>query len=361
MPHTSLRVFSCTTRYTREGLLVADKVRLTREEDLQVNLDDVVTINTLAAPLRRVRNYHVLQHELRLLLSYLRGGNRRTLTVRQHDLLSSARHISAFFIESLGLGVLTAAVQAHYAWPGNEDTLEHFDVLPDELTDYYLRKGVRPDLLFRFPQESGNRLAGEARGRSSKRHKKSAPSAEQRRRLNQILGWSQRHDHHPVTMTWTYTGEEEVKADLFEIILPPPVARREPPVRQVFVQEPVDASPILFANLTQGPADRTLFGSVAEDALFESAPIADRRLGGAEVRGDWAAADLFGSADTLFLLGVLPDRPGGRTRDMIRAHRSRARLEFDPLQVAVFGRLLFVTATRVSSPPPWSEVLSRLG
>lgn len=364
MPHTGLRVFSCTTKYTREGLLVVDEARLTDEKHLAVNLADVVRINTLAAPLRRVRNYHVLRHELRLLLSFVRGSSRGSLTVRQHDLLSSARHISAFFIESLGLGVLTAAVQARYAWTGDEEALAHFDVLPSDLIDDYLRRGVRPDLLFSFPDENGKRLAGEARGRSDKRHKKTAPSAKQRTRLNQMLAWSQRHDHHPVTMTWTFTGEEEVKADLFDITLPPLEERREPPAHYTLIQEPEDSA-LALADLTDAPVTSTaadgddLSESVPEESLFTTAPATNRTLGrgGAEVRGDWVAADLFGSADILLLLGVLPERLGDPMRERVRTQRN----DDNPVQIAEFGRLLFVTATGFSEPPSWSAVLERLG
>src|SRR5712691_7336326 len=206
------------TRFDASGRLVVDRVRPEAESDLEVQLTDVIAVNALAIPGKTLIKYWVLCNELRLLLSFLSDRPGHPLKMRAGDFAASAGHVKRFITESLGVGMLTAAVQSHYAWQGDYRSLANFDVLPLGLASEYPSKGVRPDLLFDLGEgEDRWRLAGEARGRSATRGQAASISAEQRRRLDQIVSWSGCNDQHRVTMTWAYSGSDRVQVDLFEV------------------------------------------------------------------------------------------------------------------------------------------------
>ncbi|MBB4687691.1 hypothetical protein [Amycolatopsis jiangsuensis] len=119
MPTIALRDFRCSSQYTTSGTLVLAEVRLVDERPLQVALTEVLQVNALAARLRRRMAYRVLQHELRLVLSFLRTPKNGRLVARTGDIQSAARHIGSFFAESVGLGLLTAGMRSEHGWDGD--------------------------------------------------------------------------------------------------------------------------------------------------------------------------------------------------------------------------------------------------
>lgn len=360
-----LRVFECHSYYNREATLVADDIQLVSEEQLPVNVVDVLRVNALAVPLGKPLVYRVLQHELRLILSFLLDGPRQPLAVRSAELRASARHIGAFFSESIGLGMLTGAALGYFGWTLDSRSIDHFDVMPTALLHSYARTGVRPDLLFRFGDDEDSRLlAGEARGRSAARPRKKEASAAQRNRLNQLLDWSDRHHRHPVTMTWTYTGSSQIEVDLFEVYLP-----HEEHV-QPRQSEGQSSSKFHFRDITPPLSAETARAQVrkgtydATELLYDTAPMFDaRRSSWARgLRGSWVAADLFAATNVHLLMGVLDQALPVEVMENVR-RRSRARLDSfddDSIQIETLGRLLFVVARDRANRPSWSEVESRL-
>lgn len=354
-----LRTFAVATRFDRRGQLAVAGVWPGDEQELDVQLADVARVNALAVQSRKTLRYRVMQHELRLILSYLSDRPGRALAIHSaEDFRASASHIKRLVTESFGLGMLTAAVQSHYGWHPDDRSLSHFDVLPTRLGALYAKTGVRPDLLFDFSDGGSRwRLAGEARGRFRLRPSGTDISADQRKRLDQIVAWSGRNDLHPITMTWAYSGSSQVQVDLFKV---------EPPrdLRTAEVPEPdevaTSAEEPLFA-LEQRAAQR------AEELtaqLYDSAPEPDdlRSIDGRRVRGNWVAADLIAPSDTQFLLGVL-DQPlpqeGLRRIRRPREATPRER-DQDPVQIAVMERILVVVARETSTPPSWPEIVSRI-
>ncbi len=91
-----------------------------------------------------------MQHELRLLLSFLVDKPGRALTLRHADFRASSGHVKRFISESFGLGMLTASAERHYRWKLQDSDLHHFDVLPAKAAAQYPGAGIRPDLLFDF-------------------------------------------------------------------------------------------------------------------------------------------------------------------------------------------------------------------
>jgi hypothetical protein len=203
-----VRRFGVTTRIGRAGKLEVDDVWLAEEDKWDINLAQVVEVNALAVPAKRSLTYRVTQHELRLLLSFLSDHPGVPVSMRRREFRASSGHVKRFVSESLGLGMLTAAVERHYRWKLSDSDLANFDVLPAKLASLYPSSGIRPDLLFDFSsQGEEKRLAGEARGRSSSRPK--GVGSGQRDRLAGIVAWSGRNDFHPVTMTWAYSGTKK--------------------------------------------------------------------------------------------------------------------------------------------------------
>ncbi len=353
-----IRRFSVATSFDSAGQLLVGDVWPEAEDELEVQLTDLVRVNALAVPARGPVKYRVLRSELRLLLSFLLDRPGRSLTMRTGDFKASAGHVKRFITESFGMGMLTAAVQSHYGWEPSERSLANFDVLPTRLADLYPSYGVRPDLLFDFNEgESQWRLAGEARGRSAKRPQGALISAEQRKRLEEIVAWSGRNDQHRVTMTWAYSGADQVQVDLFDIQRPPEVL----PHAGASLAE-IDLFSEEMLSIVEERAEGRAAALTAQ--LYDSAPEPDqaRPIFGSNVRGDWVTADLLAPSDLHLLLGVLDQPLSPENIRTIRRGRDAplpAR-ERDPVQIAVLQRILIVIAREAPSPPDWAEIIDRL-
>ena len=145
-----VRCFNVVTYFRGSGDLEVANIQPAGEDEWDVDLAVVVKGNGLAIPADRVPSYRVVQHELRLLLSFLIEEPGRPLTLRQADFRASSAHVKRFISESFGLGMLTAAVERHYRWQLNDSDLHNFDVLPATVAAQYPGSGIRPDLLFDF-------------------------------------------------------------------------------------------------------------------------------------------------------------------------------------------------------------------
>ena len=128
-------------------LEVAD-IWLADEGTWDIDLAEVVKVNGLAVPADRELTYRVMQHELRLLLSFLVDEPGSPLTLRHADFRASSGHIKRFISESFGLGMLTAAAERHHRWKLNDSDLHNFDVLPAKIAAQYPGSGIpaRPAL-----------------------------------------------------------------------------------------------------------------------------------------------------------------------------------------------------------------------
>ena len=353
-----IRRFGVATYFGSARQLLVGDVWPEAEDQLEVQLADLIRVNALAVPARAPVKYRVLRSELRLLLSFLLDRPGDSLTMRTEDFKASAGHVKRFITESFGMGMLTAAVQSHYGWQPSERSLSNFDVLPTRLADLYPSYGVRPDLLFDFNEgESQWRLAGEARGRSARRPQGAQISAEQRKRLEEIVAWSGRNDRHRVTMTWAYSGSYQVQVDLFDIQPPDEV----PPHADAAMAE-VDlfAEETLFA--VQERAEERAATLTAQ--LYDTAPepAQARPIFGSHVRGDWVTADLLAPSDLHLLLGVLDHPlPTENIRTIRRGRDASPRTrDQDPVQIAILQRILIVIARETPSPPDWPEIIDRL-
>lgn len=353
-----IRRFGVATYFSSAGHLLVGDVWPEAEDELEVQLTDLIRVNALAVPAMVPVKYRVLRSELRLLLSFLLDRPGRSLTMRTEDFKASAGHVKRFITESFGMGMLTAAVQSHYGWQPSERSLSNFDVLPTRLTDLYPSSGIRPDLLFDFNEGANQwRLAGEARGRSARRPQTALISAEQRKRLEEIVAWSGRNDQHRVTMTWAYSGADQVQVDLFDI---------QPPLEG---QSHTDASLEDTGLFAEEPL--SIIEERAEDRaaavtaqLYDSAPepAQARPIFGSHVRGDWVTADLLAPSDLHLLLGVLDHPLPPENIRTIRRGRDAwpPTRDQDPIQIAVLQRILIVIAREASAPPDWPEVIDRL-
>lgn len=360
-----VRRFSVATYFGNSGDLEVAEIWLAEEDTWDINLAEVVKVNGLAVPADRDLTYRVMQHELRLLLSFLVDKPGSPLTLRRDDFRASSGHVKRFISESFGLGMLTAAVERHHRWKPKDGDLHNFDVLPTKVAAQYPGSGIRPDLLFDFAgQGQEKRLAGEARGRSSPRPVRFA-SKNQRDRLADIVAWSGVNDLHPVTMTYAYTGAANAQVDLFEITVPD---------HQDMASEIVIADQEGFVTTQTGRRfERLAFirpralgraGEIANQ-LYETAPQGapgpSRSVYGRNVRGNWATADLIVPSRLRFFLGLL-DQP--LTQEQAGAPRRRRDADVqgdaDPIQVAATGRILVVVARDTTQDPDWSEVTSRI-
>jgi len=359
--YVDFRFFTFIADKDSTGNVVAQHVVLNDHYDLPVRIADVIRVNALAVPLRAPLNYEVLRHELRLVLSFLPDQVDQPLCLRQEQFRSSASHIQRFVTESFGLGMLTAAVESEFGWKLDERSLDHFDVLPTELAGLYKSMGPRPDLLFRFNGKGDPwRLAGEARGRSARRPKANTASAAQQRRLNEILGWSARHEFHPVTMTWTYTGSSTVEVDLFVLDKGQFYFNRL--LDEMSINEP-EALPLgLSPPVIAARAEKVL--RQAADDLYRTAPdpVEMRPVFNRRVRGDWVRADLVGPSNAHLFLGILDNEISTDQLASIRRHPGglgRSQRTEDPIQVDVMGRIMIAIALGLTSPPPWSDIIDR--
>jgi hypothetical protein len=360
-----VRRFQVATHWDSGELGVAD-VSLIDEDIWDIDLAEVVKVNALAVPADRKLTYRVMQHELRLLLSFLMDVPGSPLTLRHGDFRASSGHVKRFISESFGLGMLTAAAERHHRWKLKDSDLHNFDVLPVKLAAQYPGSGIRPDLLFDFTdQGQERRLAGEARGRSSARPLHPV-SKDQRERLGDIVAWSGVNDLHPVTMTYAYTGAANAQVDLFDIAAPD--------------DQDADSGIVIAdeAGLVTIRAQRRFerlafirpraIGRVSEiaDQLYETAPQdapgPARSVYGRNVRGSWATADLIAPSRLRFFLGLL-DRPltpeqAGAPRRRRNAMQQR---DADQVQVAATGRILVAVARDATEDPDWSEVTVHMG
>lgn len=349
--------------------------RVAADRKLPVDLSYAVGVNALTAPAGGVVRYETRQHELRLMLCYLDNDPGYPVRLRDDVFRASAAHIRRFVSESIGAGMLTAAVQAAYRWRATAGTLVELGTLPTALAGHLNAAKARPDLLFDMP---GLTLAGEARGRSE------APptrvTAQQRERLNNLLPWSYHHGTYPVVMTWAYATGLGTTVDLFTRSgrlpgmtgpigqpLPSPAATQI----DLFDQDELPGKPDARAPRAQPGrgagrdfdrgSPRELVTRISQrvdavaDQLYATAPDPSARIGDVAVHGDWAPLDLLGPAAGSFLLGVL-ERPLSRdAATEVNARLSPAhRSEGTGLSAHVAGRL--VVAVSNEGGRPWHLV-----
>jgi hypothetical protein len=360
-----VRRFDVATHFGYSGDLEIADISLADEDTWDIDLAKVVEVNGLAVPADRQLTYGVIQNELRLLLSFLVEGPGRPLTLRHADFKASSGHVKRFISESLGLGMLTAAAERHHRWKLNDSYLHNFDVLPAGVAAKYPGSGIRPDLLFDFTdQGQEKRLAGEARGRSSRRPAYFA-SKNQRDRLADIVAWSGVNHLHPVTMTYTYTGAATAQIDLFDIAAPDHKEAASGIVT-AYGEDLVTTRTGRRFELLESirPRALTRAGEIT-DQLYSTAPQdvpgPTRSIYGRNVRGSWAAADLIVPSGLRFFLGLL-DQP--LSPEEVGASRRRrnagVQRDADPIQIAMTGRILAIVARDTTQDPDWSEVISRI-
>lgn len=361
-----IRRFKVDTNFGESGELEVANIAPPDEDTWDIDLAEVVKVNALAVPADRELTYRVMQHELRILLSFLVDEPGRPLALRRSEFRASSGHVKRFISESFGMGMLTAAVERHYRWKLNDSDLHNFDVMSAKVADQYSSSGVRPDLLFDFTDQGRvKRLAGEARGRSSVRPVRRYTSKDQEDRLDEIVAWSGVNDLHPVTMTYAYTGAAMAQVDLFDIAVPyspdvvPEIVLAE---KEGLVTTRTGRRFERMASIRPRALRRA--GEIT-DQLYETAPQGApdlaRSVYGRNVRGSWASADLIAPSRLRFFLGLL-DRPltpeqAGTPR---RRRNAALQLDDDPIQVAATGRILAVVARDASQDPDWSEVAIRM-
>jgi hypothetical protein len=319
---------------------------------LEVDLATLLEANTMAErDIDRELRYRVLQHELRIILSYIGDeGPDGQLQFDVENFAATAGHIKRFVSESVGLGMLTAAVQGFFAWEFGPDAIFNFDVLPGELKEQFVAGGVRPDLLFDF-KDGATALAGEARGRSQPGPRADVIREEQRRRMKDMLRWSRDHDDYPVTMTWAYLGGDHVQVDLFTMSdqskgglhYAPLVADVGEGMRQQFTAEAIGR------------------GEHRARRLFETAPPAPvrepRRLFGREVRGDWVTADLVRPSNIRLLLGAMETPvPASDVRTARARARQAVQRRASAYETRITDRLLVVVTRSENPEPEWSRI-----
>ncbi|MFJ3800012.1 hypothetical protein ACIPSJ_27485 [Streptomyces sp. NPDC090088] len=326
--------------------------------ELPVGLARLIHINALACDLNRVVDYRTKQLEVRLLASYLDApGAGAPLQIDHQAFVASSRHIRSFVTESSGLGMLTAASEALFAWDNTAHALHSFDALPGRMLTDYPNGGVRPDLLFHLP---GGRVAGEARGRHrrAKALLPKQPLAEQRSRLQELALWSASHRDHAYFMSWVWIGRSGIAVDIF---LPqdkrwddaldvrwkreseghqwrfPVRDRRRRPPEGPFGQMPTDdpeppsttdalqtRMSVHAAADTQTTADPLSRTNRLVQRLYDTAPELDAELAGIPVRGAWVPADALGPARHEVLLAVLAEQPPPQTDAGRRPRRCAA-------------------------------------
>ena len=369
--------------------------------DLRVGLARLIHINALACDLNRVVDYRTKQLEVRLLASYLDApGAGAPLQVDHQAFVASSRHIRGFVTESSGLGMLTAASEALFAWDNTAHALHSFDALPGRMLTDYQTGGVRPDLLFHLP---GGRVAGEARGRHrrAKTLLPKQPLAEQKSRLQELALWSASHRDHAYFMSWVWIGRSGVAVDIF---LPqdkrwdgaldvrwkrqnegqqwrfPMRERRRRPPKDPFGQMPTDDPEPPPATPPATPSTTPLDTPPATDALrpmmsvpvaartqpttdplsrtgrlvqqlYDTAPELDSELADIPVRGAWVPADALGPARHEVLLAVLAEQPPPQAG--VRERLARAEGRFD---ACLDGRLLTVVRSAAQPPPTWQDL-----
>ncbi|CAM3737405.1 hypothetical protein KIPE111705_22365 [Kibdelosporangium persicum] len=335
--------------------------RVAADRLLPIDLSYVVGVNALVPPAR----YETRQHELRLVLCYLDSEPGQPLRLREDPFRASSAHIRRFVSECIGLGMLSATVQAAYHW---QDPDAHVGALPTALAGHVSATRTRPDLLFDMPNLT---LAGEARGRSE------APptrvTVPQRDRLNSLLPWSQHHGTYPFAMSWAYATGSGVTVDLFTRSgrLPgmagpigQPLPSPMPTQTDLFDQERLDA-PAAGQETPAGPARRVgkrdfdrgsprelalRVGRRVEDVadqLYATAPDPGMKVGDVPLRGAWTPLDLLGAPSGSFLLGVLERPPAPEVSARLRP---AYQYDDDTLSAHVSGRLVIAITTEHGQP-----------
>jgi hypothetical protein len=97
--YVDLRLFTFDYARGPDGEWVAADVECVDERRMPVRIADVVEVNVLAVPLRAPANYDVMQHELRLVLSYLPDDASGPLCLRRAEFKASSSHIGRFVTE----------------------------------------------------------------------------------------------------------------------------------------------------------------------------------------------------------------------------------------------------------------------
>ena len=331
------------------------QVTLESTHPLEVDLATLLEANAMAErDIDWELRYRVLQHELRIILSYISDeGSEGQLRLDVENFAATAGHIKRFISESVGLGMLTAAVQEFFAWEFGPDAISNFDVLPGEMKDQFGKGGVRPDLLFDF-KDDARAIAGEARGRSQSGPPGMVIRAEQRQRMKDMLRWSSDHGDYPVTMTWAYLGGHHIQVDLFTMS-DQSVGSLEYALHQ---ESPVHVEAEVRHRFT---TEATARGQRRATRLFETAPPAPvrepRRLFGREVRGDWVTADLVRPSDIRMFLGAVEEPvPATEVRKVRSRVRQGTRPQARSYETALSDRLVIVVARSEDPEPAWSPI-----
>jgi hypothetical protein len=323
---------------------------------MQVDLSAMLHANAMAqTDVDEDLRYRVLQHELRIILSYLTGNRPDDwLRLDAENFPVTAGHIKRFISESVGLGMLTAALQEFLELEVGQDAIANFDILPGELKATFGTSRVRPDLLFNY-KDDNRAIAGEARGRSRSGQQGQAVFKEQMDRMSDILGWSYGHGCFPVTMTYAFLGGSRIQVDLFTMPGGSPGGLGYLPLT---AESPPDVGSSGQEQVTYDAIGRRERRAVR---LFETAPEAPtrepRRLFGQEVRGDWVTADLVRPSNVRMFLGTTdeplpaPEVRAARSRTRPMAQRSTSGIE-----TALSDRLLIVVAQNNEPELEWSRL-----
>ena len=120
--------------------------RFVSQKPLHVDLAALLHANSMAQnEVDGDLRYRVLQYELQIILSYLTGNDPDDwLRLDADNFPGTAGHIKGFISESVGLGMLTAAVQDYFELELGKDPIANFDILPGELKKKVGGKGARP-------------------------------------------------------------------------------------------------------------------------------------------------------------------------------------------------------------------------
>ena len=137
MNQVTVRRHRCEGSVGSDGMPCVGSIDLPTTEIVDVRLEASVRVNALAAMARSNVRYHVVQHELRLLLSYIHASRRRKIRLRRPEFTASALHIRRFVSESFGLAMLTAVKEWTRGWRARRRAIANFDALPTNLLDNF--------------------------------------------------------------------------------------------------------------------------------------------------------------------------------------------------------------------------------
>ncbi|MCO1575713.1 hypothetical protein M8C13_08060 [Crossiella sp. SN42] len=375
MTWVMLRDFSWTVDPSQTGIARLSAELTPRTRRLDINLARLVEINTLATPCPARFESHF--PEARILLSYLDTPENGPLRLKPDVVRTSSHHLRHFVVESLGMAMLTAAVEASSRWH-RSGSLHHLDALPIGPDKSYRKRGIKPDLLFGWPKKQ---LAGEARGRYRKAPSKAL--AENLRRLNELLTWSEYHRDHPFVMSWAYASEHGVTVDLFaprrkpsRPASPPGKTSREARGSSVeraarsFTYQRLEVPAWLTERDNRATLDDwTSVHQLAERAqahrhtvqetLFASAPpVEDHLVSGRRLHGAWAPLNLFGQDDRRLSFGVLDEALSPEEQGVTLRRLRRRAAEYPGTSVHIAGRLVILVSSNTRGGP-WDLLADR--